>query len=58
MENTPAIYTDRARQLRGLITFATKAEKAYRSCGQNKNADQAKAHREQCEKELAELEQK
>jgi hypothetical protein len=47
-----AVYTDRAAQLRGMISFATRCEKAYRATGQTENADQAKAHRERCEAEL------
>lgn len=41
-------------QLRGMIKFATRAEKAYRELGQPKNAERAKAHRERLEKELKE----
>lgn len=40
-------------QLKGMIKFATKAEKAYRAIGKMKDADSAKKHREQLEKELA-----
>jgi len=39
-------------QLEGMIKFHTKAEKAYRASGQTANAEQAKAKREELEKEL------
>jgi hypothetical protein len=38
-------------QLEGMIRFHTKAEKAYRACGQTTNAEQAKTKREELEKE-------
>jgi hypothetical protein len=38
-------------QLVGMIKFATKCEKAYRSCGKVKDAESAKKHREMLEKE-------
>lgn len=44
-------------QLKGMIAFHTKAEKAYRNAGKIEHADAAKAKREQLEKELAEREQ-
>jgi hypothetical protein len=41
-------------QLEGMIKFHAKAERAYRAAGQTTNADQAKAKREQLEKEYRE----
>lgn len=40
------------RQLKGMIEFHRKAEKAYRESGQNQMAEQAKAKREELEKLL------
>jgi hypothetical protein len=44
-------------QLKGMISFHAKAEKAYRASGKNDMADAAKAKREELEKELASREQ-
>ncbi len=38
-------------QLKGMISFHTKAEKAYRACGRIDMAEQAKSKREELEKE-------
>jgi hypothetical protein len=49
----PVVMTE--TQLRGMLKFATKAERAYRACGDSANAAQAQAHRERIEAELEEL---
>ena len=45
-------------QLRGMILFHARMEKAYIASGQTTNAKQAKTKREELEKELAKLENK
>jgi hypothetical protein len=51
-ESVPAIYNDTSRQLRGMISFHARAERAYRAAGNTDMANAAKAKREQLEKQL------
>ena len=56
MNTQPAIYTDRSRQLRGMISFHERAAKAYRAAGNEAQAAQADAQRAQCQAELDAIE--
>lgn len=54
-QTAPAIYTDKARQLRGLISFHERAAKAYRQAGKIKQASEAETKRAECQAELNKL---
>lgn len=54
-KQAPAIYTDQARQLRGMILFHERAAKAYRQAGKPEQAEQAETKRAECQAELNKL---